>query len=55
MNVLVNGSNTSFFKVHFHNHQAFIKGHDFAFAILVKDFPFDVSVFDPVRTTHAQK
>jgi hypothetical protein len=55
MHVLVDSTYAAFFEVHFHNHQALIIGHDFAFAKVIEDFPFDVSVFDPVRTTHVQK
>ena len=55
MNVLVDSTYTAFFEVHFHHHQALIIGHDFAFAKVIEDFPFDVRVFYEVCFTHVQK
>ena len=55
MHVLVNSTYTAFFEVNFHNHQALIIGHDFAFAKVIEDFPFDVRVFYEVCFTHVQK
>jgi hypothetical protein len=55
MHMLVDSTYTAFFEVHFHNHQALIIGHDFAFAKVIEDFPFDVRVFYEVCFTHIQK
>ncbi len=55
MHVLVDSAYTAFFEVHFHNHQTLIIGHDFAFAKVIEDFPFDIRVFYEVCFTHVQK